>query len=180
MPRKGLAEFVANSLPLLVADDQEWLLLIAGSEPVNALNRHKESVLDRIHDAVATHNLEEQVRLLGHVDDDLLASLYTAADVFVFPLIESPGDVEGFGMVAIEAAAHGTPTVAFDCGGVGDAVVDGTNGALVTGGDYGRFAEAVREVAAADLRQTSNEFAQKFSWLHYNRQIEDCLNDTAK
>jgi len=179
MPRKGLAEFVANSLPLLVADDKEWLFLIAGSEPANALNRPKDSVLDRIHGAVATHNLKDQVRLLGHVDDELLASLYAAPDVFIFPLIESPGDVEGFGMVAIEAAAHGTPTVAFGCGGVGDAVVDGTSAALVAGSDYGRFAKAVREVAAANLRQSSFEFAQNFSWLHYNRQIENCLKEVA-
>jgi phosphatidylinositol alpha-1,6-mannosyltransferase len=175
MPRKGLAEFIDQSLPELVADDPDWLLLIAGSEPANALNRPRESVLHSIHAAVSRHGLEDQVRLLGHVSEDNLVALYAAADVFVFPLIEMPGDVEGFGMVAIEAAAFGTPTVAFDCGGVGDAVVDGVNGTLVAAGDYQGFANAIRHVQNANLRQSARDFAHGFSWRHYNAQIDDCL-----
>lgn len=176
MPRKGLAEFIANSLPQVIAADSAWLLLIAGAEPDNALNRPRESVLESIQGVIAKHDLQEQVRLFGHANDEDLAILYAAADVFVFPLIEMQGDVEGFGMVAVEAAAYGTPTVAFDCGGVADAVMDGASGALIAAGDYERFSDAILEVAAADLRQSSFEFAQKFSWLHYNRQIEECLN----
>ena len=176
MPRKGLAEFIDNSLPALAADDPAWLLLIAGSEPANALNRPKDSVLDGIHAAIERRKLEDQVQLLGQVSEDDLALLYAAADVFVFPLTETPGDVEGFGMVAIEAAAVGTPTVAFDCGGVGDAIADGVNGALVAPGDYQGFADAIQRVTAGNLRQSSQEFAQRFSWDQYNRQIDDCLH----
>jgi len=47
------------------------------------------------------------------------------------PLIRVDGDVEGFGMVAIEAAACGMPTVAFLVGGVIAAVAEGVNGCLV-------------------------------------------------
>ena len=176
MPRKGLAEFIDSTMPALIARDPGWVLLVAGGEPANALNRPKESVLDSIHAAIERHDLEDQVRLLGHADDDQLANLYAAADVFVFPLVATRGDVEGFGMVAIEAAAFGTPTVAFECGGVGDAVVDGVNGALVNAGDYGGFAQAIERVAAADLRQSAAEFAQEFSWSNYNRQFDDCLD----
>ena len=75
-------------------------------------------------------------------------------------------------MVAIEAAAHGTPTVAFNCGGVGDAVVDDVNGALVAAGDYAAFAVAIADVARKDLRYSAQEFAQQFSWENYNEQIQ--------
>ena len=54
---------------------------------------------------------------LARVDDQRLSDAYFAADVMVFPVLDLPGDVEGFGMVAVEAAAHGLPTVAFAVGG---------------------------------------------------------------
>jgi len=180
LPRKGITEFIDKTLSLLVKGDPDWRLLIAGSEPKNALNRPTESVLANIEMAIARHGLQDKVKLLGHADDDQLAVLYAAADAFVFPLVETPGDVEGFGMVAIEAAAFGTPTVAFDCGGVGDAVVDGINGALVDAGDYAGFADAIRKVVAADLRQSSRQFAQDFSWANYGRQIESCLDEVTR
>jgi phosphatidylinositol alpha-1,6-mannosyltransferase len=176
MPRKGLAEFVDRCFVDLCASDPGWLLLIAGSEPAQALNRPAESVLARIEATIAKHDLHERVRLLGHADDDDLARLYSAADVFVFPLINTPGDVEGFGMVAVEAAMHGTPTVAFDCGGVGDAVSEGVNGALVDAGDYAAFTQAIDRIAAQDMRHLSQEFARQFSWENYSERIERNLH----
>ena len=171
MPRKGLAELIENSFAKLGAEPSEYLLLVSGSEPAHALNRPTESVHAGIEASIAKHGLQDRVRLLGHVDDATLAQLYAAADVFVFPLIETQGDVEGFGMVAIEAAAHGTPTVAFDCGGVGDAVKDDINGALVPAGDYAAFTQAIEDVAGKDLRAAAQDFAQQFSWENYSDQI---------
>ena len=172
MPRKGLAEFVEFCFVDLAAADKDLVLLVAGSEPSNALNRPKESVLARIEITVAKQGLSEQVKILGHADDDDLAVLYAAADAFVFPLIETRGDVEGFGMVAVEAAVHGTPTVAFDCGGVSDAVAEGVNGALVDAGDYAGFGDAISRVVRADMRDSAREFASQFSWDSYSAQVE--------
>jgi len=175
MPRKGIAEFVEHCFVDLCAEDQSWRLLIAGSEPTQALNKPGESVLARIEASIAEHGLQDRVQLLGHAGDDDLRTLYSAADVFVFPLVETRGDVEGFGMVAIEAAIQGTPTVAFDCGGVSDAVSAGVSGTLVAAGDYSAFSAAVRRVAQQDLQQSSQEFARQFSWENYNEQIEQHL-----
>jgi phosphatidylinositol alpha-1,6-mannosyltransferase len=172
MPRKGLAEFVEYCFVKLAASDNNLVLLVAGSEPSNALNRPKESVLARIEAAIAKQGVSEQVKLLGHANDDDLAVLYAAADVFVFPLIELRGDVEGFGMVAVEAAVHGTPTVAFDCGGVSDAVVEGVNGALLNAGDYAGFGDAIARVVQADMRNSASSFAAQFSWDKYCAQVE--------
>lgn len=175
MPRKGIAEFIEHCFADLCAEDQSWHLLVAGGEPTQALNKPGESVLARIEASIAEHELQDRVRLLGHAGDDDLRTLYSAADVFVFPLVETRGDVEGFGMVAVEAAIQGTPTVAFDCGGVSDAVSAGISGALVPAGDYRAFSEAVRRVLEQNLQQSSLEFAKQFSWQNYNEQIEQHL-----
>ncbi|MGI9201963.1 MAG: glycosyltransferase family 4 protein [Woeseiaceae bacterium] len=175
MPRKGLAEFVEHCFVDLCAEDPSWQLLIVGGEPTQALNKPVDSVLARIEASIASHELQDRVKLLGHANDDELGTLYAAADVFVFPLVETKGDVEGFGMVAIEAAIQGTPTVAFDCGGVSDAVSGGVSGALVAAGDYNALFEAIRRVATQDLQRSSQAFARQFSWENYNEQIEDNL-----
>ncbi len=175
MPRKGLAEFVERCFIELAAADPGLILLVAGSEPAHALNRPKESVLSRIKMTVAKHGIGDQVKLLGHANDQALAVLYSAADVFVFPLLEMHGDVEGFGMVAVEAAVHGTPTVAFKCGGVSDAVAEGVNGALVDADDYAGFGVAITRVLQADMRDSASNFASQFSWDSYSAQVEQVI-----
>lgn len=175
IPRKGLAEFISASFADLATDDAEIVLLIAGSEASDAINRSGLDVLSDIEAAIASHGLAEQVQLLGHVDDDEIPALYAAADVFVFPLVETRGDVEGFGMVAVEAAAHGTPTVAFDCGGVSDAVVDGINGFLVPPGSYSKFSAAVVRLIHEDMRSSAREFASRFSWNDYGVKMNACI-----
>jgi len=175
IPRKGLAEFITKSFASLAKANPEMLLVIAGSEPSSALNRASGSVLANIEAAIAEHDLSGQVQLLGQVDDDEIPVLYVAADVFIFPLLETHGDVEGFGMVAVEAAAQGTPTVAFDCGGVSDAVADGLSGVLVRPDDYADFGAAVVNVAGGDMRDSAREFASQFSWDNYGAKVEDCI-----
>ena len=179
IPRKGLPEFIAESFTRLAAEDPNLVLLIAGVEPSSALNKSGASVLARIEAAVSQHNLGEQVVLLGHVSDGEISTPYAAADVFVFPLIETHGDVEGFGMVAVEAASHGTPTVAFDCGGVSDAVVDGENGILVAPGDYEGFStvtlQLLRDNSRSSSRNKARNFSRRFSWESYGAQAQRCI-----
>jgi phosphatidylinositol alpha-1,6-mannosyltransferase len=177
IPRKGLAEFIVGTFTTLASRDPGLVFLIAGTEASSALNKSGGSVLASIEGAISTHDLAGQVQLLGYVDDAEVATLYSAADVFVFPLIETHGDVEGFGMVAIEAASHGTPTVAFDCGGVSDAVEAGKNGILVAPGDYTKFGEATLQLLQDDLRGKAREFASGFSWENYGIQVESCIEE---
>ena len=151
------------------------VFFIAGTEPSGALNRSGTSVLADIENAISAHDLAGKVQLLGHVSNDEIFTLYAAAGVFVFPLVETPGDVEGFGMVAIEAASHGTPTVAFDCGGVGDAVIDGKNGILINPGNYTKFSEATLHLLQEGSRDSARDFASHFSWEIYGTQIQSCI-----
>jgi len=122
------------------------------------------------------------IRFLGPVSDEVLTQAYAAARLLVFPVMESAHDVEGFGMVAIEAAAHGVPTVAFAAGGVTDAVAPGISGELVPPGDYRGIAEAIlRNVSvepSVETRDQCRKFAAAFSWERYGEKLVRICLDT--
>ena len=71
------------------------------------------------------------VHFLGNVPDDELADLYDRADIFAMTSVNHGDSIEGFGLVYLEAAAHGLPVVAHDIGGVSEAVLEGVTGLLV-------------------------------------------------
>ncbi|HWA09354.1 MAG TPA: glycosyltransferase family 4 protein [Opitutaceae bacterium] len=71
------------------------------------------------------------VRFFGDVPDDELSEIYDQADIFAMTSINHGDSVEGFGLVYLEAAAHGLPVVAHTVGGVSEAVDDGVTGLLV-------------------------------------------------
>ncbi|MBK6281246.1 MAG: glycosyltransferase family 4 protein [Gammaproteobacteria bacterium] len=80
--------------------------------------------------------LEGSVTICGRVTDELLHAAYAEADALVFPVLELPGDVEGFGMVAVEAAAHGLPPSGSDRAGCRMPYFRVATGELVENGDY--------------------------------------------
>ena len=169
--RKGLAEFLEQAWPLVMNAEPDALLLIAGDSPDDALLKDPQGAKRII--AAIEHCGRDTLRFLGSIEDDLLWNCYAAADALVFPLIRTKGDVEGFGMVAIEAAASGTPTIAFPVGGVGDAVADGVSGVLVPEGDYAAFADAVVTLCRGGPPGPSDcrRHAEKFSWDVHSRNL---------
>lgn len=83
----------------------------------------------------------DAVHFVGSVPDDELTRWYCLGDVFVMPSRSEPPDVEGFGIVFLEAGACERPVVAARAGGVPDAVADGVSGLLVTPGDGDELAQ---------------------------------------
>lgn len=71
------------------------------------------------------------VRFFGDLPDDELSRIYDRADIFGMTSVDYGHSVEGFGLVYLEAAAHGLPVVAHAVGGVAEAVVDNVTGLLV-------------------------------------------------
>jgi phosphatidylinositol alpha-1,6-mannosyltransferase len=171
VPRKGLAEFLENAWPRIVDELPNAILLVVGDTPDNALMKDSKGA-KRLMDAIDRCG-KETVRFLGAVDDETLWKCYAAADSLVFPLIQVRGDVEGFGMVAIEAAACGTPTVAFPVGGVVDAVSEGKNGLLVPEGDYQALADAIVSICQGSPPTASDcrNHALRFSWEAHARRL---------
>ena len=112
--------------------------------------------------------MQDHLRFLGSASDADLSEAYQAADVLVFPVRDLAGDVEGFGMVAVEAAAHGLPTVAYATGGVVDAVAEGESGTLLAPGDEAGFAAATLRLLAQPMPPGRvRGFAERFAWSQF-------------
>ena len=133
-PLKGLAVAVRA---LAALDEQRAMLLVVGgpSGPDGAAE------LERVRDLVAELGLASRVRFVDPQPHHLLSSYYRAADVCLVP-----SRSESFGLVALEAAACGTPVVAAAVGGLRTLVDHGHTGFLVEGPDPDGFAAYVREV----------------------------------
>ncbi|WP_232227621.1 glycosyltransferase family 4 protein [Aerolutibacter daejeonensis] len=174
-PRKGLVEFVLDVFPEVLKAQPDALLVVIGADAHDALSSVPGSQCQRIRDAAVRAGIDHALHMLPPCSDATLAMAYCSADVHVFPIRSVPGDVEGFGMVAIEAAAHGLPTVAFAVGGVADAVVEGRSGSLVAEGDYLRFADKVVEwISRREDRRVASaciEAARLFSWERFGKQL---------
>lgn len=88
--------------------------------------------------------LAQSVELLGRVEEDQLAALYRAADLNVVPTLA----YEGFGLVVLEAAACGTPSLVTDAGGLPEAVVGAPGSRVVPAGSSAALATALAEHVA--------------------------------
>lgn len=175
--RKGLAAFVRNILPTVIGERPDAKLLVIGDEPRNAA-QPQSGEKRKIEQALVENALSDKVIFLTNVDDDTLHGAYFAADVLVFPVQDIPNDHEGFGMVALEAAAHGLPTVAFAAGGVTDAVKDGVSGALIASGDDEAFGIAVVEHLTAQTgkpREECLKYATSFAWDVFGKSLKRCV-----
>ena len=172
--RKGLREFVSYALPRIVAARPEALLLVVGDAPKQALHAEAQTP-ESIRAAAEAAGVAEHLLFLGVITDYAeLGAIYRAADVHVFPVRQIPGDPEGFGMVAVEAAAHGLPSVAFATGGIVDAVAEGRSGRLVPPGDYAALSDAIIATLAEreSLRPSCIEFARRFAWPEFGMQLQ--------
>jgi phosphatidylinositol alpha-1,6-mannosyltransferase len=129
--RKGVAWFLREVFPLLGGGVHYW---VAGDGPFRS----------EIESAVAGLPVPDRVTVFGRVTEAEKFTLLQEADLFVQPNIPVPGDIEGFGLVVLEAAAAGLPVVASRLEGLCDAIADGKNGILVTAGDAADFAKCIR------------------------------------
>jgi glycosyltransferase involved in cell wall biosynthesis len=156
--RKGAAWFATNVLPMLPGDTV--YVAIGEGDQREAIARAADSA-----------GVGDRVRLPGRLGDGVVAAAYERAAAFVMPNIRVPGDMEGFGLVALEAASARTPVVASAVDGITEAVQHDRNGLLVAPGDAQVFAETLRSVLAlpdADRRALGDRFARftryEYSW----------------
>jgi len=155
--RKGFAWFIENVMPRLPERVVFWL---AGDGPER----------DNIEAAIERAGLQRRVRRLGRISEAELIELYRRAQLFIMPNIVVPGDMEGFGIVMLEAGACGLPTLAADLEGIRDVVQEGVNGWFAPSGDAAAFAARIEalmddpaEVRAASER-TAKYVTETFTW----------------
>jgi glycosyltransferase involved in cell wall biosynthesis len=103
-----------------------------------------------------------QVRMLGTLSDEELLAAYRAADVAVVPTVSH----EGFGLVVLEAAACGTPSIVTDVDALPEVAGPLDRSLVVPAGDAGAMASRLAEAAAGGLpaRAATREYAERFSW----------------
>ena len=93
------------------------------------------------------HRVGDIVQLVGEVPADVLPKFYAACDIFLLPNRIEEGDIEGFGIVFLEAASSARAVIAGNSGGVAEAVADGSTGLLVSGTDEEELGFAIARLA---------------------------------
>jgi phosphatidylinositol alpha-1,6-mannosyltransferase len=152
--RKG-QDTLIRSWPAVLSRFPDAVLLIVGGGPYRA-------DLERL--AAAT-GVTASVRFTGAVPWEELAAHYGAGDVYAMPCRTRRGglDVEGLGIVYLEASATGLPVVAGDSGGAPDAVKQGETGYVVPGRDRGELAERLIELLGDEsLRERMGAAGRKW------------------
>jgi phosphatidyl-myo-inositol dimannoside synthase len=145
--RKGVAWFVEHVTPKL---PDNAVHLIAGEGPMRA----------EIDARVARLASPERVRILGPVDDDERERLLTGCDISVMPNITVAGDIEGFGLVAVESACRGAVVIASALQGLLEALTDGVTGILVEAEQPEGFVSAISRLESdrTELGRLSSVF----------------------
>lgn len=168
--RKGAAWFAGQVLALL---GPEVHLVVAGDGPER----------DAVDSAAREAGVADRVHQLGKVSDEQREVLMRGADLFVAPNVEVPGDMEGFGLVAIEAAMRGTVVVASELEGLRDAVSDGRTGYLLPSGEPHVWAETISALLSDrhELVVTADRFrsesVQRNSLEVMHQQLVECFRD---
>jgi phosphatidylinositol alpha-1,6-mannosyltransferase len=141
MPRKGF-DSVIKVLPKLIKKYPNLIFLVAGSGPDQK----------RLKKLAVKYKVSDRVKFLGAITFEQLPDIYNLADVFAMPCRSRFNglDIEGFGIVYLEAAACALPVVAGDSGGAVEAVQAGQTGELVSKSDL--FPKLDRLLADSELR----------------------------
>lgn len=159
--RKG-HDMVIRALPRLLQTVGNVSYLIVGDGPYRSELENLASAL----------GVRERVVFAGRMPDETLPRVYALCDVFVLASREQIDscDVEGFGIVFLEANACGKPVVGGRSGGIGDAIAEGETGFLVDSRDPDGIAEAIGrlltdpQLAARLGEQGRERVVREFSW----------------
>lgn len=147
IPRKGLP-FLVEAAKKIVKENAGTKFLIVGDGPLR----------NQLATSLEAANLSGNFKFLGNLKEDALPAVYNCADVFVLPSIQ-----EGQGIVLLEAQASGKPVVAFDVGGVNEAVQNKETGLLVNRGSNGELADALLKLLSDNtLREKMGTNGRRF------------------
>jgi phosphatidylinositol alpha-1,6-mannosyltransferase len=173
--RKG-HDVIVRALPVIreSVPDARWVTI--GDGPLRG----------EIERSAAAEGLDGAVTFLGRVDDAERDRWLDRARVFCMPsrLPEAGVGGEGFGIVYLEAGAHGLPVIGGRVAGALDAVIDGTTGLLVDPTDHLAVAAAAIELLsdrdlAERLGAQGRLHAEKYAWPRIGARIEVLLRETA-
>lgn len=169
--RKGHERFIRNILPLI---ESPVKYLIIGDGPEE----------EAVRKAIRETGLQQVVCMAGRQPDAVLQNAYAVADLFMMPNVPVEGDMEGFGIVLLEANLAATPAVASDLEGIKDVIENGKNGYRIPVGDDRAFARQVEELLQQnDLNELGKKAEQyvesRFSWKEVAGRYVEFLREIA-
>jgi len=158
-PLKGLTVAIGALAELSVHHGDAVLVVVGGQSGAGGAEEMAAAQA-----LIAEHDLADRVRFVPPQPHHLLSTYYRAADVCIVP-----SRSESFGLVALEAAACGTPVVAAAVGGLRTLVDDGVTGFLVDSRDPADYAAAVATLLddpalAEKLAEAGAERARGYTW----------------
>ncbi|MCB0450942.1 MAG: glycosyltransferase family 4 protein [Confluentibacter sp.] len=140
----------------------------------------------KLYETTQSLGLDAWVRFTGVLTEDEKIMIYGASDIYAMPSIEYGQMIEGFGIVFLEAAAAGIPSICGSVGGQPEAVLDQKTGIVVNGLDVVAVKNAIRRLAIdSNLRDKMGQegilWAQEHDWSRVSAAIYDAiLNHTMK
>ena len=155
--RKGISWFIESVVRDL---DENTVYIIAGDGP------EKQNIIETIE----RNRLHKKILCLGRITDEQKEVLYSTADLFIQPNVRVDGDMEGFGLVVLEAASYGLPVIASDLEGLKDAIIDGENGVLIQEKNKKMYTEKIQhllhnEKAREEIGSRAREYVtNNYSW----------------
>lgn len=165
--RKGALDLIKA---VGLTGDEKIKLILAGGGERNDLEKY-----------VQEHNLAGRIFFAGDVPHEEILNYYQAAQIFSMPSFfdESQGDIEGLGIVYLEAQILGLPVVGTSSGGIPEAISDGVSGFVVEPRDIGALAGKIKllkddkELYQKMSRQAVDFVKANFNW---ERNITQHLN----
>ncbi|WP_447972459.1 glycosyltransferase family 4 protein [Nitrospira sp. Kam-Ns4a] len=172
VPRMGL-EVLVRAVAALGPEGRDCLLLIGGEGP---LRRTLEALVGEL-------GLQDRVRLLGFVPEEALPGYYQAADLVVLPTQE----LEGFGLVTVEALACGTPVFGTPVGAIPEVLARVDPGLVAEGTDAEALAKGIRRLLCRfrDLPGEQARLSEKgralveaeYTWARHCERVEAILGE---
>ncbi len=182
--RKGIPEFISNCLPKIIKEVKDVIYIPIGAGIANSLTQ--QDSYNKILKAIKENKMENNVKILEDADKDTLIDYYNICEVFVLSVIPIENDMEGFGMVFIEANAAGKPVVGTRVGGIVDAVEENKSGILVDPYDWDGLSKEIISILKDNKKANSlglygkKRVKEEFDWpiigKKYNLLLENVLN----
>lgn len=150
--RKGVEEFIAKQVPLIKNSNWKYFVIGSGIEKKNILK------------AIDGSANKGSIFLLGAIDEIDLKAFYKFSSLLVMPNLDAnDGDVEGFGIVAIEAAYFGLPVLGTNTQGLKDSIVDGKTGYLCEFDDLAQLVNGFMQNGTT-LKSAEEYVKNNFGW----------------
>ena len=174
--KKGL-EFLINAIPSVLPEIKDLQLIVAGEGP------EKSKLYELVHQL----GIEQHVQFIGFQSHESIAEIYRVSEICVLPFVQAKdGDMEGFGLVTVEAMGCKCPVIVGEVPAVRDIVVDNQTGIICNPKDQGQLIEAIllllrNPILREELAENAYQrVTQRFSWSRIGRRYSELFKTMNK